>query len=284
MALEFDHGYGESSFKFLKLSLSPRSMALGGAGAALLDGIGDADLNPASAARDSGSLAMGQGYPSQASAAGSHVAWNIPWQNRRITLHTRYLGYDDIPGYDGLGRPTAGYGAHTLKLQAGIAGTVFGFAYGVSTAFAQNNIADVDYGTGLLNAGIQRALPWGLSAGLSVINADYWTSSAVDGSILFPPTSIQAGLAYARSFPGEFRASLALDARTRNDEQLCFPAGIEAAWKETLMLRIGFPFGEPEPSVSGGLGLRWSRFGFNYAYQGHAVMVPGHYWNLEIRY
>jgi len=249
MALEFDHGYGESSFKFLKLSLSPRSMALGGAGAALLDGIGDADLNPASAARDSGSLAMGQGYPSQASAAGSHVAWNIPWQNRRITLHTRYLGYDDIPGYDGLGRPTAGYGAHTLKLQAGIAGTVFGFAYGVSTAFAQNNIADVDYGTGLLNAGIQRALPWGLSAGLSVINADYWTSSAVDGSILFPPTSIQAGLAYARSFPGEFRASLALDARTRNDEQLCFPAGIEAAWKETLMLSFGFPFGVAEASV-----------------------------------
>ncbi len=285
-ALQTDRQYGEASFKFLKLSLSPRATALGGAGAALLDGIGDADLNPAAAARDSGALALGQGYPFQAfSATGSQIAWNLPWDNRRVTLHARYLGYDDIPGYDASGQPTAAYAAYTLKLQAGLAGNLWGFAYGASLAFAQNNIAaDADYRTGLVNVGLMRSLPFGFALGLAALNADFWTSTAKDGSLIFPPTTLQAGLAYSRSLPENIRASVALDARTRNDEQIAFPAGLEASWKDLLWVRAGWPFAEPEPALSLGLGLRWSRFGFDYAYQGHAVMAGGHTWALEVRY
>jgi hypothetical protein len=41
---------------------------------------------------------------------------------------------------------------------------------------------------------------------------------------------------------------------------------------------------EPEPGLAAGLGLAWSLFRFQYAYQGHETLGPGHYWALEIRY
>jgi hypothetical protein len=47
LALEIDREYGSSSFKFLKLPLSPRIVGLAGAGSALADGAGEIDLNPA---------------------------------------------------------------------------------------------------------------------------------------------------------------------------------------------------------------------------------------------
>jgi hypothetical protein len=284
--VETDRGYGEASFQFLKLSMSPRSTALGGSGMALVDGIGDADLNPAAAARDSGALALGQGYPFLAfSATGSHIAWNLPWgKSRRILVQARYLGFDDIPGWDGLNQPTASYGAHTLKVQSGLAGKFRGLAYGVTAAYAQNHIADADYAIALVNAGLWYGLPFGLALGVAGMNVDFWKSSEAETAGVFPPTAVQAGLSYTRSLPAESKLSVALDARTRNDEQLSFPAGVEASWKETLWLRVGYPFAEPEPSPSLGLGLRWSRFGFHYAYQGHAVLSGGHFWSLELRY
>jgi hypothetical protein len=282
---ETNRGYGEASFQFLKLSLSPRSIALGGAGVALVDGVADADFNPAAAARDSGALAVGQGYPFLAfSATGSHITWSIPWRGKRFLVQARYLGFEDIPGWSDNNQSTAAYGAHTLKGQAGMAGILFGFAYGVTAAFAQNHIADADYALALLNAGFWRGLPWGFALGAAAVNADFWSDENSENAGVFPPTAVQAGLSYTRDLPQEVTVSLAVDARTRNDEQLAFPAGVEASWKRTLWARLGYPFAEPEPALSAGLGLRWSRFGFHYAYQGHAVLSGGHYWSLEVRY
>ncbi len=284
-ALVIDRPYGDASFQFLKLPLSPRSTALGGAGAALVDGIGDADLNPAAAARDSAAVELGQIYtPAAFSATGSQAGWDLPLGNRRLTLHARYLGFGNIPGYDGGDQATGAYGAYTLKLQGGLAGFFWGTAYGVSMAYAQNTIAEGNYATGMVNAGLQRNLPWGFAVGAAVVNADFWTSAALDGSQVFPPTSIQAGVSLTRDLSPRLRVSLAADARTRNDEEIAFPAGVEVSWNDVLWLRAGYPFAEPTAAFSAGMGLRWSRFGFNYAYQGNAVLTGGQFWALEIRY
>ena len=283
-ALTLDGQEGDASFGFLKFSLSPRSIALGGAGMALVDGVADVDLNPAAAARDSGGIALGQGYLPFGSKA-NYVSWNIPWKDQRITVQARYLGEENIPGWSDLPfRSTAAYGAHTLKLQAGTAGNVLGFAYGVSAAYAQNNIADVTYETGLLNAGLWHELPAGFSTGVSVLNADFWTTNGRDGSKIIPPTAVQAGLAYTRNIPGHTRLSLAVDARKRNDEKLAIPVGVEACWQNLLSVRAGYPFQEPEASPAFGLGLHWSRYGFDYEYQGNAELSGAHFWALEVSY
>lgn len=286
-ALEFDRVYGASSFKFLKLPLSPRIVALGGAGAGLADGAGELDLNPAAPALDSARLVVGKGLPFAAFEAGtSHIVWSVPYRRSyRILINARYLGFDKIQGYEMTG-PTTAYGAHTLKGQLGLAGTSSGLSWGFTANFAENAVADANYRTAMLNIGLRYRLMDGLGAGLSVINADFWGSESENAEFEdpFPPTAVQAGLAYSRPVGKAFRASVAADVRTRNDEKMAFPVGAEITWQDLITVRAGFPFAEPEPDFAAGLGLTWSRFGFQYAFQGHPDLGPGHYWALEVRY
>jgi hypothetical protein len=196
------------------------------------------------------------------------------------------LGFDDLPGFDETARPTTAYGAHTLKVQAGAAGVYRKLHWGATLNFASNNLAEANYATAMINAGLRYRIMGGLQAGLSALNADFWGSKAqITGNRdPFPPTAVQAGLAYTQALGTGFTASLAVDARTRNDEKLCWPIGAEVSWHQMITARAGFPLGEQEPGLAAGLGLRWSRFQFQYAYQGHAILGPGHFWTLDIAY
>ncbi len=284
-ALETGLELGQSSFKFLKLSLSPRSVAMGGAGAGLVEGAGEAELNPAAAGRGGGALVLGQEYPPQEfGTTASHLSWSLPWGDKRVTLNTRYLGFDKIPGWDATGASTTSYDAFTLKVQAGLAGQALGFAYGVSAAYAQNNIAEATYSAALVNAGLWRDLGYGLSAGAAVMNADFWTASSKPGGEKpLPPVIFQAGLGYVRPLRPGMRVAAALDARKVNDEDLVFPAGAELMVMDALFIRAGYPFGDSDNGLGLGFGLKWTRFGFNYAYKGHSELSGGHSWTLEIR-
>jgi len=284
LALQLSASEGEASFGFLKLSLSPRSVGLGGGGVALVGGIVDADLNPAAPARDSGGVAAGQIYLPSFSATGSFAAWNIPVDDYRITAQARYLGYDNIPGYDGNDAATAAYGAHLIKLQTGVAGSLAGFDYGASVAIAENNIADQTYGAGLLNLGLWRGLSGGFAAGVSLMNVDFWTSKAADGTSIIAPVTIQAGAAYSREAYRNLQVSVTADVRKRNDESVALPVGVEACWQNILSVRLGYPVAEQNAAPTFGLGLQWSRFGFEYAYQGNAEISATQLWALEIRY
>ena len=289
-ALEFDKQFGEASFKFLKLPLSPRVVALGGAGVALADGAGEIDLNPAAPAADSGYLVLGKGYPfAEFQSNTSHITWSIPYRGYRILLNARYLGFDDIPGFSAQDASTTDYSAHTLKAQAGAAGTWQRLQWGATVGYANNNIANASYSAAMVSVGaryqVLEAVP-GLMAGASAVNADFWTTAAKDAANgnPFPPTSLQAGLAYTRALPAELSASVAVDARTRNDEQMVWPMGLEVSWKKTLFARAGYPLGEQEPAPALGVGLQWSLFRFQYAFQGHETLSPAHYWSLDINY
>lgn len=302
-ALETDHGPGESSFKFLKLPLSPRIVALGGAGAGLADDAASLDLNPAAAAADSGHLVAGRGYPfAEFQAASSHITWAIPFDGGyRLLVNARYLGFDKIEGWDETDAATSSYGAHTLKLQAGVAGAwniggaeagavgpaaVGALHWGVTLNYAGNSIASANYATAMVNAGTRYMLPFGFTVGASVVNADFWDAKAEEAQNAdpFPPTAVQVGLAYSRAFGTAWKAALAADARARNDEDAAFPAGAEVTWRDMLTVRAGFPFGEPEPGFSAGVGLHWSLFRFAYAFQSHAELGPGHFWSLDLSY
>jgi hypothetical protein len=287
LALETDREYGSASFQFLKLPLSPRIVALGGAGAALADGAGDLDLNPAAPVSDSARLVVGKGFPfSEFESGSSHIVWSVKRGGSRILLNARYLGFDRIRGYDDLARPTTPYGAHTLKGQLGYAGRYRRLDYGATLNFAENSIASANYRAAMVNVGARYRVIAGLHAGLSVVNADFWGSGArIEGNEdPFPPTSIQAGLSYARTIGRGFRAAAAVDARTRNDEKLAFPMGLEVSWRDILYARAGFPVAEPEPGLAAGLGLQWNQFRVQYAFQGHEVLAPGHFWSFEIAY
>jgi len=55
-------------------------------------------------------------------------------------------------------------------------------------------------------------------------------------------------------------------------------------WQKILSARVGYPLLDDNAALSMGFGLQWSRYGFEYAYQGNAVISGNHIWALEIRY
>ena len=285
-ALETDRQYGEASFKFLKLPLAPRVVSLAGAGAALANDAGALDLNPAAGASDSGHLVLGKGYPfSEFQGNSSHITWSIPLASGyRVLLNARYLGFDDIEGWGERDDSTSAYGAHSMKLQAGLAGSFGKVMWGATVNYAGNGIASANYTTGMINLGLRYELLPGLMAGASAVNADFYDSKAMvaGNPDPFPPTAVQAGLAYTRGFGADWQVSLAADARARNDEDLAWPMGLEVGWRQMLFARAGFPVGEQEPGLAAGLGLRWSLFQFSYAFQSHATLGPGHFWSLDL--
>lgn len=271
-------------FQFLKLSLAPRSVAMGGAGAALAEGAGEAEVNPAAAARAGGSLTLGQEYaPREFGARASHLSVGLPWDSRRILLHMRYLGFNDIPGWDADNNSTTPYGAHTLKLQAGLAGAVLGVDWGGSLGYAQNNVADASYSAALANVGLRRALPWNLSAGVAATNVSLWSGrsrSATENAE--PPAILRAGLGWTRDLRPGSSVSLAADVVKTGNEDAVFPVGVEGKIFDALFVRAGWPVGDPDNRLALGLGLKWSRFALNYAYKGHSTLSGSHGWTLEI--
>ncbi|MEO7426635.1 MAG: hypothetical protein ABI036_15710 [Fibrobacteria bacterium] len=286
-ALELNREFGEASFKFLKLPLSPRVVGLGGAGVALADGAGEIDLNPAAAASDSGALVVGKGYPfAEFQASSSHITWSIPAYGYRILVNARYLGFDNIPGWSDQNRSTSDYSAHTLKAQVGAAGLFHRLSWGATLGYAGNSIASANYSSAMISAGARYPILPGLVAGASAVNADFWDTKAKDAENRdpFPPTTLQAGLAYSHALGKSFTAGVEADARTRNDEEMVWPMGLEVNWRQAISARAGFPLGEQEPGLAFGLGLRWSMFQFQYAFQGHETLSPAHYWSLDIRY
>lgn len=293
-AFETNRAFGEASYQFLKLPLSPRVTALSGAGAALWNGGGEAESNPASVARDDSRVIAGYGMPfGQFGARASHVAWNTRWnespESGRLWFGARYLGFDEIMGRSEIDEATTPYGAHTWKGQIGYAKAWQALNIGLALGFAQNHIAEATYSTGLLNLGAQYRVWRGLSLGGMVTNLDFGADAAQQEGYdaPFAPTVFQAGLAYTQDLPRNLHASLAFDARTRNDETMVFPAGLELAWKNAVTVRMGYPFGAAEEQQAGltaGVGLAWSMFRVNYAIESHETLEAGHYLSLEIAY
>ncbi len=286
-ALETDRAYGEASYQFLKLALSPRITALAGAGIALWDGGGEAESNPASVAQDGGRVSLGYGLPSQQfGAKATHVGVTLPLGESRLWLGARYLGFDPIEGHNENDVATTSYTAHTWKAQAGYALAWRGLNLGIGLGFAQNHIAEASYSTGLLSLGARYVLWRGLSLGAAATNADFGGSDALydGGESPFPPTAMQAGLAWTQDLPQSFIAALAVDARTRNDEEITYPAGLEVTWNKMATLRAGYPFAAPHAALTAGLALAWSHFRLQYAFEGHVNLDAGHYMSLELTY
>ena len=131
---------------------------------------------------------------------------------------------------------------------------------------------------------MRRDLPGGFSAGASVMHLPLWTGRSMEaGEPVDPPQTLRAGLGYARTVRPGSDILVALDARVVEDEDAVFPLGVEYTYADALILRAGYPLADPDNRLTLGVGLRWSRFGFHYAYRAHAELSGGHGWTLEIR-
>ncbi len=81
------------------------------------------------------------------------------------------------------------------------------------------------------------------------------------------PENAAAGISGTLYRSGDFGLAGMGDAQYYFNDDLRFHAGLEGSWKDHLFLRLGYQTGSELRTVSGGLGISWKRFGFDYAYQ-----------------
>jgi hypothetical protein len=81
------------------------------------------------------------------------------------------------------------------------------------------------------------------------------------------PASVAFGAAGTILKRGDFGLQGTADARTYLEDDTRFHVGVEAYWQEHLFLRGGYQTGSELRTISGGAGLAWDRFTFDYAYQ-----------------
>jgi hypothetical protein len=283
----FNRGYGEAGFQFLKLHMAPRTQALAGSGAALQKSSLEAgDINPASAVGDSGVLYLGQGWgPEETKSMTPNITWSLPAGRFSLFLGVRFLRFEELRGFDDDNKPKTNYGAHTFRIQAGLAGKNKSLSWGASLNYAEHSVAFARYRSYLLDLGFQYELFRGLVLGAAANNADFHTSAPIySGNEIFPPTVLRAGAAYTFSPVPVITVTAVLDARTRNDEKMNLPSGLEFGWQDVLFLRTGYAFMEPETAQQFGAGVKWRPFVFDYAYKRHKTLGPGHNIALGIRF
>jgi hypothetical protein len=81
------------------------------------------------------------------------------------------------------------------------------------------------------------------------------------------PTNGAAGLSGTIYGNGDFGLTGMGDVQFFFEDDLRLHAGLEGSWKDHIFLRVGYQTGSELRSYSGGIGLSWNRFGFDYAYQ-----------------
>jgi len=81
------------------------------------------------------------------------------------------------------------------------------------------------------------------------------------------PTNAALGI-YSNAWNnGDFGLNAAYEVKHYFDDDTRFHFGVEGYWQEHVFLRAGYQTGSELRSISGGAGLAWNRFHFDYAYQ-----------------
>ena len=287
MAVETDRQFGESSFQFLKWNQSAELSGKAGAGVAGVNRASELSLNVAAPALDSNFLVLGRGIPfGEFKARATSIAWSMPFRSNRLFLRAGLLNFDKIRGFDADANELSPYSAHTLDAELGWAATKNKLSYGLSFQFAENSIAYANYRVAMMAGGVKYQFSKPFSIGLAVRNVDLWKSDAWDSEneTPFPPTLIQAGLAYHHSLTEKWALKLSSDARTRNDEKMVLPQGLEVFFSDFLILRSGYIILKREQGFNLGLGLNMMGFRVDYAFEYHETLSPAHIWTLGIAF
>lgn len=288
-AWNFDTPPGAASYQLLKIETDPRIISLGGGGVSLGgQASASTEVNPAAAAQDSFKLSATHSYPFKESGSMiSGLTWNIPVGAQKILIHYRFLGFgNDIRGFDAIDEQTGDYGAHTYKVGLGYARQLKQFSLGSFVSFVENNIAEVKYYTFIIDLGGQYEVSKGLRVGAALNNGPMWLSEPENegNDPIIPPVTARAGVSYSRLVYPEVVATLSIDAKSRNEEKLHLPSGIEIVWRDLLAFRMGYPLLRDQDAFTFGAGVQLELFKFDYAVKFFESLSAGHYMSLGLKF
>ena len=265
-------GVGATQSEFLKIGLSARAAAMGGAYGAVADDLGALEYNPAGLGLLSNSQVSALGAlwladVKYGALAGAHVVPGLGTVGAGVNAF-------DAGGIEG---STKDFNAGSFLFRAGWARSITdNFTFGVAAKVLQEKISDFSSTGGTLDAVVIVTPVRGISFGASVMNIG--KSSAFETQNDALPVLLKFASA-AKVIEGDFGMMIAAadvdyypaPASLFNP---CF--GIEYWGQKFLALRLGYAYKQQDlsPIVGGtaGIGIRWEMLRIDFAYAPFAAL------------
>jgi hypothetical protein len=255
------------SFPLLKIAPDARSVALGEAGVAGSEGAMAAFHNPALLPWIDGSQAA-FGYSDWLLDLNIQTAAMLfSYGNFAVGLSVNAFNVPDIerrvlPSDE----PIETFSAHDFAGGMSLAYRFDNFSLGVTGRWIHELIY-VDEANGFSTdfGAAYRLESWGVTFGAAVRNIG--SMEALDEEKSPLPQNAAFGLSGRIFTANDMGLNGLADVKHLFDDDTRLHAGIEGFWKEHVFLRLGYQTGSELRTVSGGVGLGWDRFKFDYAYQ-----------------
>lgn len=256
------------SLPLLKIAPDARSAALGEAGTAGSGGAAAAFHNPA---------LLSFSETSQASFAYTDWLLDLSIQSGALLFHYSRFSWGlsfsvfTTPGIERrvlpADDPIETFDAHDLSAGLSCAYRLTNqMALGLTARYLYQQIS-VEEASGIgVDLGVAYHLePTGIIIAGAIRNAGRMDPLQKERSPL--PTSLDAGLSGLIITRGDFGLRGLGDLQYFTDDDLRLHAGLEGSWKGSFFLRAGYQSGSDLRSFSGGAGLSWRDYHFDYAYQ-----------------
>ena len=274
------------SFPLLKLAPDARSTALGETGTAGAEGAIAAFHNPALLA-----------FSNTSQAAFAYTDWLLD-----LTIQSGALLFD----YSKISVGLSFYSFTTPDLERRVLPSddpidTFGahdIAAGISLAYLLREDLSIGMTARFLYQQIYVEDASGIGADLGIAWRPSWLNLTLAGTIRNVgsmeklkneeselPTFASFGIAGVILRAGNLGFRALGDLRYFVDDDLRVHAGIEGFWKDNFFLRAGYQTGSELRTFSGGAGLHWKAYSFDYAYQPLAEdFEAGHRFTLSLNF
>lgn len=289
-------GAGYSGGEFLRISQSPRAVAMGETGAGLYgDLLGAVAMNPAALARTGYSEAAFTYNSWLEGMSSQQAAYAYPLGGAKGVLagSVSMFNVPSIDGYDNSGAPAGGVDAGDLSAGAYYAARLYGpwqdrrlglFA-GAGLKYAREKLDTVSAGALLADAGALWITRLGADTagfGLSVqsLGGGFKFDSVTDPA----PTQLRAGVSYITLEAGD-PLTFSLDAKKPEDSGTVFSAGAEYLLKRVVALRAGYVSGSDLGNglrFGGGVTLKLLQF--DYALAGYGKFGSTHRFSVSYKF
>jgi len=276
---------GASSMKFLCLKASPRQAAISGAGVAFPASPAELARNPlASLSAEKAEIGLNQIiFSDDVDAHFTSLYYALPYKQFAFSAGLEFLGYGDLEGRDEDGFLTGEYSSSAYALQLGVGFSPNMFRWAVSARFASQTIDDATAFGFLADAGAMVNLNKYFSFGASLTNVGYVTSYESEHEV--PPTALQSGITALIPKLYIFNVALHADLYRRADSDMHFLTGLELAYHDILVLRMGYALRpDTEDGLSGGLGIHFGKIEVEYAYAANPSLGGNHHLRLGLKF
>lgn len=263
--LGFADAAGTSSAAFLKIAPDARLVAMGEAAAAISEDAYAAYWNPAGLSR------LGLEDKPKGDLAFTHNEWlqdvrieNLAAAYRlgmvgTLGLSATYLTMGDIQGYDDEGNPTSTFTSSDLAAVLSFGREVVGgVSAGLNLKYINQKIEKESANSFTGDLGLRYDADWapGLAAGFSASNLFGEAKFVEEADPL--PMMLRGGLGYTVRIDPQNRVTTAADYYSARDVSSKGHFGVEYAFKEMLMLRVGYKAGYDLFGLTAGLGLGYN--------------------------